>query len=94
MPLPVALAWPSQPSTCQRPAQPGTIHRLESQFACRTTTLPHPRMPTTIPIPADRGEHEFIAVDAVGREWRWDDAEMVWIAADASPSRNGRDQES
>ena len=37
-------------------------------------------MPTTIPSPADRGEFDFVAVDKDGRAWRWDDAEMVWVA--------------
>ena len=37
-------------------------------------------MPTTIPSPVNRGEIDFIAVDADGREWHWDDAGMVWFA--------------
>ena len=40
--------------------------------------MPDSYMPTTIPSPVDRGEFNFYAVDADGREWRWDDEEMVW----------------
>lgn len=45
--------------------------------------MEEPRMPTTLPSPADRGEFRFAAVDATGREWRWIDDEMVWARIDA-----------
>lgn len=38
-------------------------------------------MPTTIPSPVDRGQYDFAAVDKDGREWRWDDEEMIWVLA-------------
>ena len=38
-----------------------------------------PRMPTTLPSRADRGEFRFVAADAAGDEWRWIDEEMVWV---------------
>ena len=41
--------------------------------------LNEPLMPTTVPSPVDRGEFAFVAVDATGVEWRWIDAEMVWV---------------
>ena len=37
-------------------------------------------MPTTIPSPADRGEFQFFAVDKDGREWHWDDSEILSVA--------------
>ena len=37
------------------------------------------RMPTTLPSPADRGEFDFVAVDASGTAWRWIDRELVWV---------------
>ncbi len=40
--------------------------------------MAEPRMPTTLPSPADRGEFRFVAVDAAGRAWRWIDEETVW----------------
>ena len=42
--------------------------------------MPEPRMPTTLPSPVDRREFDFVAVDKDGREWRWDDVEMIWVA--------------
>ena len=45
--------------------------------------MPDPQMPTTIPSPVDRGEFDFVAVDKDGREWRWDDVEMVWVVAES-----------
>ena len=36
-------------------------------------------MPTTIPSPTDRGEFQFFAVDKDGREWHWDDSEILWV---------------
>lgn len=36
-------------------------------------------MPTTIPSPVDRGEYDFVAKDRDGREWRWDDEQVVWV---------------
>ena len=56
--------------------------------------MAHPQMPTTIPSPADRGGYRFMAVDADGRIWRWDDEEMVWVATAASCSQNGREEDS
>ena len=55
--------------------------------------MPEERMPTTLPSPVDRGEFRFIAVDAAGTEWRWDDEEMVWVrlAARAAPDDAGID---
>ena len=41
--------------------------------------MTEPRMPTTLPSPADRGEFRFVAVDASGAVWRWVDEEMVWV---------------
>ena len=41
-----------------------------------------PRMPTTLPSPVDRTEFRFVAVDAAGREWRWNDDELVWACVD------------
>lgn len=46
------------------------------------TEMAEPRMPTTLPSPADRGEFRFAAVDGAGREWRWIDDEMVWTCID------------
>lgn len=39
-----------------------------------------PDMPTTIPRPTDRGEFRFVAADADGHEWEWNDEKMVWVA--------------
>ncbi len=36
-------------------------------------------MPTTLPSPVDRGELRFVAMDAEGTAWRWNDEEMVWV---------------
>ena len=36
-------------------------------------------MPTKIPSPADGGEYGLVAKDGDGREWCWDDEEMIWI---------------
>ena len=41
--------------------------------------MSEPRMPTTLPSPVDRGEFDFVAVDAAGTAWRWVDEEMVWV---------------
>ena len=38
-----------------------------------------PRMPTTLPSPVDRHEFRFVAVDAAGETWRWNDEELVWV---------------
>ena len=47
--------------------------------AREASEMPAPDMPTTIPSPADRGEFDFLATDRDGRDWRWDDAAMVWV---------------
>ena len=44
-----------------------------------TTHTSERRMPTTIPSPVDRGEYDFVAKDRDGREWRWDDEQVVWV---------------
>ena len=43
------------------------------------------RMPTTLPSPVDRDEFRFVAVDAVGRTWRWMDDELVWVRVEDGP---------
>lgn len=55
--------------------------------------MSEPRMPTTLPSPVDRGEFRFIAIDAVGDEWRWTDEEMVWVRVTdgAGPDEEGMD---
>ena len=47
--------------------------------------MTEPRMPTTLPSPADRGEYQFVAVDAGGTLWRWIDEEMVWACMTGEP---------
>ena len=49
------------------------------------------RMPTTLPSPVDRGEFRFVAVDAAGAEWRWNDDEMVWVRANRETGPNDRE---
>ena len=48
-------------------------------------------MPTSIPSPVDRGEFRFVAADADGHEWEWNDDGLVWVArqttADAKPKK-------
>ena len=48
-----------------------------------------PRMPTTLPSPADRGEFRFAAVDSAGAVWRWVDEEMVWVRVETGAEPDG-----
>ena len=50
-----------------------------------------PRMPTTLPSPADRGEFSFVAVDANGATWRWVDPELIWVPVGGTKSRDDRE---
>ena len=51
--------------------------------------MTEPRMPTTLPSPADRGEFRFVAVDAAGAVWRWVDEEMVWVRLESGAEPDG-----
>lgn len=42
-----------------------------------------PSTPMMLPSPVDLGEYRFVAIDALGREWRWVDDELVWVLAEA-----------
>ncbi len=55
--------------------------------------MDEPRMPTTLPSPADRGGFRFVAVDASGTVWRWVDEELVWVRAPAGAPLDGDDAE-
>ena len=54
--------------------------------------MAEPRMPTTLPSPADRDEFRFIAVAATGAVWESIDHEMVWLrgAEEAEPDGTAR----
>ena len=55
--------------------------------------MTEPRMPTTLPSPADREEFRFVAVDAAGAVWEWIDHEMAWVrvAEEVRPNGEARD---
>ena len=47
--------------------------------------MAEPRMPTTLPSPADRGAFRFVAMDAAGTVWRWVDEDVVWVREPEGP---------
>ena len=55
--------------------------------------MTEPRMPTTLPSPADRGDFRFVAVDAAGAVWHWIDEDMVWARQRAEEDAEGRQRE-
>ncbi|MDE0420771.1 MAG: hypothetical protein OXK76_07775 [Gammaproteobacteria bacterium] len=56
----------------------------------RTT---EPKMPTTLPSPVDRGQFDFVALDAAGRAWHWVDSALVWMRVEEEAQADGAAEE-
>ena len=56
----------------------GSIQWLSK--SCLGHPWPHPICQPPSPVPADRGEFQFFAVEREGRKWHWNDSEMLWVA--------------